>query len=107
MKKINLTDDNFNKLGKLKKSTVRLGIRDYTVGRTEIVNVDSGATTPCLIRSVKLMTIRDLDHRHALRDGFHSLGELFKELRKHYGLIKPDDWVTVVNFDACTPTSER
>ena len=103
MKKIKLTDDNFKKLGKLKRSTVRLGVKDFTVGPTEIVNIDTGSTVPCIVRSVKLMTVSELDHRHALRDGFHSLGELFKELRKHYGVLKPDDLITVVNFNSPTP----
>lgn len=103
MKQIKLTDSNFKKLGKLKKSTIRIGIKDYTVGRTTIVNVDTQETVDCLIREVKLMTVRDLDHRHALDDGFHSLGELFKELRSLYGRLSPDNWVTLVRFSAQTP----
>ncbi|AUR87783.1 ASCH domain protein [Vibrio phage 1.104.O._10N.286.49.A12] len=103
MKQITLTDSNFKKLGKLKKSTIRLGVKDYMVGRTEIVNVETHEKVPCFIRNIELITVRELDHCHAMRDGFHSLGELLKELRKHYGTLKPDDWVTVVSFSAKTP----
>lgn len=100
MKKIKLTDENYKKCGSIKNTSIRLGIKDFTVGPSLIENVDNGDCKDCLITKVELMNVKDLDHRHALSDGFHSLDELIRELRKHYPSISAESQVTIVSFKA-------
>ncbi len=97
-KKITLSDENYIKCFEIKSTSIRLGEKPFTVGRTSIENVETGNEIDCIVTKVELMKVSDLDHRHALRDGFHSLGELAKELRKCYGKVSSNDVVTVVTF---------
>lgn len=103
VKKIKLSDSNYRKVGRAKVSTIRLGVKQYCLGSTDIVNVDTGEHVPCLITEIKLLKVRDLDYGHAIRDEFNSLGELMRELRKIYTTIHPDDKVTVVKFHCRKP----
>ncbi|AUR95341.1 ASCH domain protein [Vibrio phage 1.205.O._10N.222.51.A7] len=100
MKPIMLTRSNFDKAFKIKQTSVRLGVKTYILGPSVVVSTDNGEVKQCIITNVRLMKVYELDHRHALRDGFHSLGELFKELERHYGKLKHDDDVTVVTFES-------
>lgn len=98
MKPITLTNENFLKVFKIKSTSVRAGVKFYSVGKTFIKNVDTQEVIECTVTKIELMKMSDLDHRHAIDDGFHSLGELLRELDKHYGAIKFDDYVTVITF---------
>lgn len=100
MKPIMLTRDNFDKALKIKSTSVRLGIKHYFLGHGLIVSADNGEVKQCIITKVQLMKVHELDQRHALRDGFHSLGELFKELERHYGKLHHNNDVTVVTFES-------
>ncbi len=42
--------------------------------------------------------VRELTDEDAKKDGFNNLDELMKHLRKVYGRIKDDDWVTIIEF---------
>lgn len=98
MKLITLSNENFLKLSKIKSTSIRLGVKRFTVGTAFIQNVDTTELCECFITKIELMKLSDLDHRHAIADGFHSLGELVKELEKFYGSIHRDDLVTVITF---------
>ena len=97
-KNITLSADNYNKLGGIKTTSIRLGVKGYQLGEATIEHVGTKQCTRCFITKLQAMTVGDLDHRHAIRDGFHSLGELHKELRRCYGSFKSTDLVTVVTF---------
>ena len=81
-----------------KKSTIRLGKVDV---RNKEFYINSGGKiiAKAVVREVKYKTVRELTDEDAKMDGFDNREELIRELRRHYGEISDDDWVTIIIFD--------
>ncbi|WP_202320227.1 ASCH domain-containing protein [Archaeoglobus neptunius] len=82
-----------------KITTVRRGIKSYPVGR--IVELTAGGNTFALARVNKVVVkrVRELSDEDAKRDGFETRDELISALKRIYGNIKGEEFVTVVHFE--------
>lgn len=81
-----------------KVATIRLG---KVIPKYNEMIVHSWGRPIAKIRITKVThkKVVDLTKEDALKDGFRNLKELIKELKKVYGSIKPDDLITVIEFD--------
>jgi hypothetical protein len=80
-----------------KTTTIRRGRRSYTTGRCILRMGDQDVTVE--IGMVRFCKVRDLTQKDAETDGFMSLEELSQALNHFYPGLRPDDDVTVVNFE--------
>ncbi len=82
-----------------KVTTVRRGIKSYPVGR--VVELTAGGNTFALakVKKVVVKRIKELSDEDARRDGFESRDELLSALKKIYGDVKENEFVTVVHFE--------
>lgn len=82
-----------------KITTVRRGIKSYPVGR--IVELTSNGERFALakVKKVVVKRVRELTDGDAIRDGFRSRNELISALKRIYGDIRDDEFVTVVHFE--------
>ncbi len=82
-----------------KITTVRRGIKSYPVGR--VVELTAGGSTFALARVKKVVVkrIKELNDEDARKDGFDSKDELLSALKKIYGDVKDNEFVTVVHFE--------
>lgn len=89
----------------VKKTTIRLGV--VTPKYKEII-VHGGGRPVAVIRivNVKHKRIKELTEEDAKKDGFSSVKTLIKELKKSYGNIKPDDIVTIIEFNVVKKLTE-
>jgi hypothetical protein len=79
-----------------KTSTVRLGIRKYQLGPARIVSGNQGI--PIQITGLEFTKVGRLDERVAKSDGYDSLGELLRVLKRFYPSAQIDDDITVIRF---------
>jgi hypothetical protein len=79
-----------------KVSTVRFGRRPYPTGKCVLRS--GGQDVPVEIRCVRFCQFAELTETDALADGFSSLEELHRELRRFYPNVTPVDEVTIVEF---------
>lgn len=82
-----------------KRTTIRKGIRSYPVGNLVELTVESKPFAVAKVRKVVVKRISELSEEDAKNDGFESLEDLLQTLRKIYGVIKEDEFVTVVHFE--------
>jgi len=89
----------------IKKTTIRLGM--VTPKYKEII-VHGGGRPVAVVKIVNIRhkRIRELTEEDAKKDGFPSVKILLKELRKSYGDIKPDDIVTIIEFNVIKKLTE-
>lgn len=89
----------------VKKTTIRLGV--VTPKYKEII-VHGGGRPVAVVRivNVKHKRIKELTEEDAKKDGFSSVKTLIKELKKSYGNIKPDDIVTIIEFNVVKKLTE-
>ena len=81
-----------------KKSTIRLGKVDVR-NREFYINSGGKIIAKAVVKDVQYKTVRELTDEDAKLDGFKNREELIGELRRHYGKISDDDWVTIIIFD--------
>ncbi len=88
-----------------KKATIRLGI---VKPKYEEVFIHGGGRVVALARIVKVYykKVKDLTDNDAFKDGFSSRKELLKELKKNYGELNPNDYVTIIEFEVTKKLSE-
>jgi len=81
-----------------KRATIRKGI---VVPKYKEMIVHGGGRPVAKIRinRVYYKKLKDLSDSDAIKDGFRNKSELLKALETVYPGIKPDDWVTIIEFD--------
>jgi len=96
---IRFTKENFDKLLDVRSSTVRLGIKSYSLGTAKLECVETGRTSIKTIEQLRIARFEDLDDEYAIKDGFSSLNELKEELERIYDeQIDSRTLLTVVDF---------
>ncbi len=81
-----------------KRATIRLGLVKVKYDEL-IVHGGGRPVAKVKVKSVRYKRVRELNDEDARLDGFRSREELLDALRKAYGDIKPDDYVTIIEFD--------
>ena len=81
-----------------KKATIRKGI---VIPKYKEMIVHGGGRPVAKIRINKVYhkKLKELNDNDAVKDGFKNKAELIKALETVYPGIKPDDWVTIIEFD--------
>jgi hypothetical protein len=100
MRRINFNPEYVAAILKGRKSTtVRRGRRRYARG--EVVELTANGRTFALARVVECVVKRvaELTDEDARLDGFASRGELLRALRRIYGSVGGEEYVTVVRFE--------
>ncbi len=80
-----------------KVATIRLGIVKPKYDEL-IVHGGGRPVAKVAIESVEYKKVRELTDEDAKLDGFKTKDELIEELRRLYGYISPDDYVTIIKF---------
>ena len=81
-----------------KVTTIRKGIKSYPVGRIVDLTVNYTPFARAKVEKVVVKRVGELTDEDAKRDGFESREELIRALRRIYGDIKDNDFVTIVHF---------
>lgn len=81
-----------------KKATMRLGLVKPRYNEM-ILHGGGKPIAKIRITNVRYKRIKELDERDAKIDGFKNVDDLLKHLKKAYGDVKPDDIVTIIEFD--------
>ncbi len=81
-----------------KKATIRLG---KVIPKYDEVIIHSWGrpVAKAKITKVTYKRVRELTDDDARKDGFRSKDELLRELRHVYGRVRPDDLVTIIEFE--------
>jgi len=82
-----------------KITTVRKGIKSYPVGRIVELTSDGKRFALAKVKKVVVKRVRELTDEDAIRDGFKSRNELISALKRIYGDLRDDEFVTVVHFE--------
>ncbi len=99
MQSIKFAPDLFEKVLKGEKlSTVRLGLRDYTLGEVLLETPDSKYTIHGEITGLVKTQLSFLTEEDAKREGYKTLDDLLSRLKQIYPDITPDSVITVVEF---------
>ncbi len=81
-----------------KVTTIRKGIKSYPVGRIVDLTVNYTPFARAKVEKVVVKRVGELTDEDAKRDGFGSREELIRALKRIYGDIKDNDFVTIVHF---------
>ncbi len=96
---IGFTKENFDKLSNGKTSTIRFGIKPYSLWTSEFKCVETGRLKPVAIVQLRIVKFKELNNEDAIKDGLNNIDELKEELERIYDVeIKPDSIFTVVDF---------
>ncbi|MEM2086070.1 MAG: ASCH domain-containing protein [Archaeoglobaceae archaeon] len=100
MERINF-DSEFTSLilSGVKKTTIRKGIRSYPVGNLVELTVENKPFAVAKVKKVVVKRISELSEEDAKKDGFESLKDLLDKLRRIYGELGENDFVTLVHFE--------
>ena len=82
-----------------KITTVRRGIKSYPVGRIVELTADGKRFALAKVKKVVVKRVSELTDEDAKRDGFESRDALISALRRIYGEIKDEEFVTIVHFE--------
>lgn len=85
-------------INRKKVTTVRKGIKRYPVGRIVDLTVENRPFARARVDKVVVKRVRELSDEDAMKDGFESREELIDALKKIYGKVKDEEFVTVVHF---------
>ena len=99
MQKLLLTEELFDKLGKGKINTIRLGRRDIALGDLIFESNETGRKRLVNVHSVqycKLINVQPDTYRSI--DGVHYIIDLFEYMKKIYPDIVSGSEVTVISF---------
>ena len=98
-KRINFDMDYVDAIMEGKKvTTIRKGIKRYPVGRVVELTADSRPFATARIEKVVVKRVKELTDSDAKLDGFESRDELIEALKRIYGSIRNEEFVTVVHF---------
>jgi len=81
-----------------KVTTIRKGIKSYPVGRIVDLTVNYTPFARAKVEKVVVKRVGELTDEDAKRDGFESREELIRALKRIYGDIRDNDFVTIVHF---------
>jgi len=82
-----------------KLSTVRKGLRDYTLGDVLLETDPSRYTIHGTITKIELKKLSDLTDSDAKKEGYDSINSLLERVKQIYPEIQDDSEITVVDFD--------
>jgi len=83
-----------------KTTTVRRGVKSYPVGKLVELTVNNTRTFALArVKKVVVKRVKELNDEDAVRDGFSNKRELIAALRRIYGDVKDEEFVTVVHFE--------
>ncbi len=88
-----------------KRATIRLGIVKVKY-RDMIVHGGGRPVAKIHVSNVVYKRVKELTDEDAVKDGFKSKEELVRELRKMYGDVSPDDYVTIIEFEVVQDLSK-
>jgi hypothetical protein len=77
--------------------TIRLGKRDLRSGEIRKA-VCRGEEFALFIKAVEFKHVGQLTDLDARKDGFESVQDLISVLENYYPGLRPDDWLTIINF---------
>jgi len=86
-------------LQKRKKSTIRKGIKSYPARKVVDLTASSKPFARAIIKKAVIKRVGELTDEDALRDGFSSVEELIDALKKIYGRLQEEEFVTIVHFE--------
>lgn len=98
--KIDFTPANYSLIAKGKRTTIRLGDKNYELGGVVFtVGTSTSEYTP-IITEIRKLRFSRLTLQDALDDGYNSLNALREELQSCYGkFISDREIVTIVRFE--------
>ncbi len=82
-----------------KVTTVRKGIKSYPVGKVVELTVNYKPFARAKVTKVVVKRVKELTDEDAVKDGFESREQLIRALKKIYGDVNENDFVTVVHFE--------
>ncbi len=82
-----------------KRTTIRRGIKNYPVGRIVDLTVNYKPFAKARVSKVIVKRLNELTDEDAKMDGFKNKHELVQALKRIYGDIKDNEFVTVVHFE--------
>jgi len=90
----------------IKKTTIRLGL---VKPKHKVVILHGGGKDVAKVRITKVehKRVKDLTEADARRDGFNSLEDLLKALKRVYGAIDPNEPVTIIGFEVLNLLDEK
>jgi len=86
-------------IGGKKITTVRKGIKSYPVGKIVELTVNYKPFARAKVKKVVVKRVKELTDEDAIKDGFRNREELISALKKIYGDVNENDFVTIVHFD--------
>ncbi|MEM4424527.1 MAG: ASCH domain-containing protein [Candidatus Nezhaarchaeales archaeon] len=99
MKRLNFSKEYKRKIEKgLKKQTIRLSSSLKEGDRVKVV-VGGEILGIARITKVERKALEELTDEDAKKDGFESLAQLIKALKKHYGRISSKREVCIIGFE--------
>ncbi len=100
MRRINFNPEYVAPILKGRKcTTVRKGKRRYTRGEVVELTVNHKPFARAKVLGSEVKRIAELTDEDARLDGFTSRQELLRVLRKIYGRLKENEFVTIVHFE--------
>ncbi len=82
-----------------KKTTIRKGIKSYPVGRVVYLLADNKPFAKAVVKKVVVKRVYELTEDDAKIDGFDSVNNLLEALKKIYGSINENEFVSIVYFE--------
>lgn len=82
-----------------KRTTIRKGLKSYPVGKIVEFTADNKVFCKARILKAVVKRLKELNDKDAAIDGFKSKDDLVKALKKIYGNVKDDEFVTIVHFE--------
>ena len=82
-----------------KRTTIRKGLKSYPVGKIVEFTADNKVFCKARILKAVVKRLKKLNDKDAAIDGFKSKDDLVKALKKIYGNVKDDEFVTIIHFE--------
>ena len=80
-----------------KRTTIRKGIRNYS--GVVLLTCEGNVFAKARINKVLVKRVGQLREEDAIRDGFENLDDLKATLKRIYGSLEDDDFITIVYFE--------
>ncbi len=97
---IDFTPANYEKIATGKRTTIRLGRKEYRLGGVDFTVEKANCEESPIITDIRYTRFNKLTMQDAVNDGFASVECLRKELQECYGRrISDFDEVTIVRFE--------
>ena len=82
-----------------KRTTIRKGLKSYPIGKIVEFTADNKVFCKARILKAVVKRLKELNDKDAAIDGFKSKDDLVKALKKIYGNVKDDEFVTIIHFE--------